>query len=70
VTKDTFVFPDAYGVDAEFSIDFMIDVLAEGHGQSKRVIENEYTMYDYYLYVTRKNLDGAKDKYKMKNDKS
>jgi len=67
VTKDTFVFPDAYGVDEEFRIDFMIDTLAEGHGVNKRIIENEYTMYDYYTYVTRKNLEGGKDKYKMKN---
>ena len=47
----------------------MIDTLAEGHGVNKKIIENEYTMYDYYIYVTRKNLEGAKDKYKMKNDK-
>jgi len=47
----------------------MIDTLAEAHGISKRIVENEYTRYDYYVYLTRKNLEGAKEKYKMENNK-
>lgn len=38
----------------------MIDVLAEAHGISKRIVENEYTRYDYYFHVVRKNLESAK----------
>jgi len=43
----------------------MIDTLAESHSTTKRFIENEYTRYDYFVYVTRKNLEGVKEKYKF-----
>lgn len=47
----------------------MIDTLAEAHGISKRIVENEYTRYDYYVYLTRKNLECAKQIYKQENNK-
>lgn len=47
----------------------MIDTLAEAHGISKRIIENEYTKYDYNLYVTRKNLETAKEIYRTEKKK-
>lgn len=47
----------------------MIDTLAESHGVSKRVIENEYTKYDYFIHVTRKNLEVAKQIHKQEKKK-
>jgi hypothetical protein len=38
----------------------MIDTLAESHSTNKRIIENEYTKYDYFLHLSRKNLEIAK----------
>lgn len=53
----------------KFNIEIMIDTLAEAHGISKRIVENEYTKYDYFIYVTRKNLETAKQKYDMEKNK-
>lgn len=47
----------------------MIDTLAEAHGISKRLIEKEYTRYDYFIYVTRKNLEVAKMKHESEKKK-
>ena len=47
----------------------MIDTLAEAHGISKRIVENKYTKYDYNLYVSRKNLECAKEIYRMEKKK-
>ena len=47
----------------------MIDTLAEAHGISKRTIENEYTKYDYNVYVSRKNLEVAKEIYRAEKKK-
>jgi hypothetical protein len=47
----------------------MIDTLAEAHGVNKRIVENEYTRYDYFIHVTRKNLEAAKQKWNMEKGK-
>jgi hypothetical protein len=47
----------------------MIDTLAEAHGISKRMVENEYTKYDYNVYVSRKNLEVAKEIFRMEKKK-
>ena len=47
----------------------MIDTLAESHSTTKRFIENEYTRYDYFVYVTRKNLEGVKENYRFESNK-
>lgn len=47
----------------------MIDTLAEAHGISKRIIKNEYTRYDYAVYISRKNLESAKFKYETEKNK-
>jgi hypothetical protein len=47
----------------------MIDTLSESHGVSKRIIENEYTRYDYFIHVTRKNFEIAKELYNQEKKK-
>lgn len=50
----------------EDDINIMIDILAEAHGQSVRIIETTYKRLDFYKHVCRKNLESAKEKYLYK----
>ena len=58
-----------YELPKELNIEIMIDTLAESHGVSKRIVENEYTKYDYNILITRKNLEVAKQKWSMEKGK-
>ena len=66
---DNTVYPADLDLPNELNIEFMIDTLAEAHGISKRTIEKEYTRYDYYVYLTRKNLEVAKEIFRMEKKK-
>jgi len=35
----------------------MIETLAEKHGQSKRVIERDYTVKDYYTLLVKETIN-------------
>lgn len=62
-------YPADLKLPVSLNIEFMIDTLAEAHGVSKRTIENEYTRYDYFIFVTRKNLEIAKFESKQEKKK-
>lgn len=40
----------------------MIETLASAHGQSKRVIEQQYTVKDYYELVVKLSIDAPPEK--------
>lgn len=54
-------YDESLKLPVELNVEFMIDTLAEAHGISKRKIEKKYTKYDYFIFVTRKNLEVAKE---------
>jgi len=53
---------DGNRIPDNFKYQYYIDTLATEHGQSKRTIEREYTVKDYYELIVKQAINKPKEK--------